>query len=201
MLFSIVRESSDPGPSVTTLVLLHGLGANEYDLMSFANYLDPRFRIESVRAPLMSPWGGYSWFDIDFSEAGIAIDGAGARASFGLLTGFLAERQNGPLILAGFSQGAMMTLSVVMERPDLIQGAIGMSGGLLPGFDFTPGPRPPILLTHGVADPVVPISEGRGAAESLAASGVPVDFRQYAMGHEINGDCLEDLASWLSERL
>lgn len=200
MLFSIVRESSCPGPDVRTLVLLHGLGANEYDLMGLADYLDPRFRIESVRAPLMSPWGGYSWFDIDFSEKGIEIDGAGARSSFGLLVDFLAERQ-GPVILAGFSQGAMMTLSVVMERPDLIQGAIAMSGGLLPGFAFTPGRRPPVLMTHGVADPVVPVSEGQRAAESLTALGISVDFRQYAMGHEINGDCLDDLSSWLSGQL
>lgn len=197
MLFSVIRESTAPAPH---LVLLHGLGADEHDLLGLAPYLDSRFKIESVRAPKRSPWGGYSWFDIDFREEGIVVAEEDVRASLGQLIEFLASKKE-PVWLAGFSQGAMMSLGVLLERPDLVRGVVAMSGRLLPFFRPSEGPKPPVLATHGTYDPVVPVEDGRQAAAALKELGVEVDYREYPMQHEIDGDCLSDIDSWLKNRL
>jgi len=198
MLHSIVRDPLSVDSNVSpTLVLLHGLGADEHDLMGLAPHLDAHLRIVSVRAPLTSPWGGYSWFDIDFSERGMEIDQDDVRQSFDLLTEFL-QALPGPRWLAGFSQGAMMTLGIAVERPDLIAGAIALSGAFVPLFEPAEAPKPPIFLAHGTYDPVVPVQEGRRAVAFLAEIGVEAQFHEYEMEHEINAECLNDLKAWLT---
>jgi len=201
MLTSIVREpvSGHPGPA-PTLVLLHGLGADEHDLMGVAPHLDERLRVVSVRAPLTSPWGGFSWFDIDFNEKGMAIDQDDIRRSFEALVEFLGT-QPAPVWLGGFSQGAMMTLGVVLERPDLIKGALALSGALLPIFVPVDGALPPVFVAHGTYDPIVPVAEGRRAAVVLENMKVPTEFHEYPMEHEISVECLDALNVWLAVQM
>ena len=52
------------------LILLHGYGSNEHDLISMAPYLDRRFLILSARAPYNYGWNGYAWFEIGFTGNG-----------------------------------------------------------------------------------------------------------------------------------
>lgn len=201
MLTSIVREPiSGDSDSSPTLVLLHGLGADEHDLMGIAPHLDPNLRVVSVRAPLTSPWGGFSWFDIDFNEQGMAIDQDDVRRSFTALAEFLTTLP-GPTWLGGFSQGAMMTLGIAVERPELIRGAIALSGGLLPIFEPSATPIPPVFIGHGTYDPIVPVQEGRRAAATLGQWGVAAEFREYPMEHEISVECLNDFTAWLASQM
>jgi phospholipase/carboxylesterase len=191
----IAREPQT-SPAIATLVLLHGLGADEHDLIGLATELDPRLKVVSVRAPLHSEWGGYSWFGIDLSSSELRIDAEEARESLEKLRSFLTEIE-GPILLGGFSQGAMMTIGVLLEHEDLIVGAIAMSGGKLPCFEPTGQSPKPIFMSHGRMDPVVPFEFGQTSAHELEALGHSVNFHAYSMGHTISEECMSDLSSWV----
>src|SRR5258707_1243339 len=88
-LFQQPRQSSDGPPPL--LILLHGLGSNEHDLVGLAPYLDPRFQIVSARAPYTLTPGSYAWFELGWTATGITIDPRQAEQSRVLLVGFIAE--------------------------------------------------------------------------------------------------------------
>ncbi len=108
--------------------------------------------------------------------------------------------------LMGFSQGAIMSASVALTRPDLVAGAVLLSGRILPEI------RPliakaeqlqglPFLVMHGTADNVLPVHHGRATHHLLSALPVQLDYREYPMGHEIMARSLADAAAWLSRQL
>jgi len=198
MPFSFVKHN--PSEKLEHLVLLHGLGADEHDLIGLAPYLDDRLAILSLRAPRNCQYGGYSWFDTSIAEASLDIDCDQVRESLHALCAYLAEFESPPM-LAGFSQGAMMAIGVCLERPDLVSAAVCMSGALLPCFKPAGTNLPPILLTHGTLDPVVSPQYGSATATTLRELGGDVTLREFPMGHEINGECLGVVSEWLSDRL
>ena len=81
------REAGAP----PLLILLHGIGSNEEDLIGLEPYLDERFLIVSARAPFPYGWGGYAWFEIQWMPDRIAIDRAQAEQSRDLLVRFIGE--------------------------------------------------------------------------------------------------------------
>ena len=108
--------------------------------------------------------------------------------------------------LMGFSQGAIMSASVALTRPDLVAGAVLMSGRVLP--EIAPQTAPaarlaglPILLVHGLADAVLPIQHGRASRALLEKLPVELEYREYPMGHEVSAASLADVAAWLRRRL
>src|SRR5579884_1061582 len=80
-------EQDDP----PLLILLHGIGSDERDLFSFADYLDPRCVIVAVRAPRSYDFGGHSWFDVDLDPDRFTTNEAHVEESLGLLTRFIGE--------------------------------------------------------------------------------------------------------------
>ena len=107
--------------------------------------------------------------------------------------------------LGGFSQGAIMSECVALTQPDLVAGAVLMSGRsleLLRARSLKPGAAyPPMIVTHGAADTVLPVQEGRATRDFLASLGVDVAYHEYPMAHEINAECLDDVDTWLSDKL
>src|SRR5262245_25714658 len=73
------------------LLLLHGIGSNEEDLMGLEPYLDERFLVISARAPHQYGWGGYAWFEIEWLPDRIAIDRTQAEQSRDLIVQFIGE--------------------------------------------------------------------------------------------------------------
>ena len=204
-----VLKGGTPPP---LLLLLHGVGSNEEDLFGLAPYLDERFLIVSARAPVALEYGGYGWFRIEFTPRGMAADVEQAKQSLELLPGFIEglveahgadERR---VYLAGFSQGAMMSLAVLLTRPEKVAGVVAMSGrmpvqalerepdrGLLKGK--------PVLVTHGLYDPVLPIEQGRLARDYLEELSVELTYREYPMAHEVSMESLRDVSRWLTAAL
>jgi phospholipase/carboxylesterase len=203
-----IREPSLPSESPAVLILLHGLGSNEQDLIGLAPRLDPSLRVIALRAPHAYGFGGYAWFDVEWDEDGNKWDGEQALESLQALVSLFEDfpthfgSKPRKLILGGFSQGAMMTLGLLLRRPDLIDGALLMSGVVLP--EFVPSGPPsglagkPCLVQHGRLDSVLPIQEGRRVAELLQSYSADYIYREYDMAHEVNLESLTDIGTWLT---
>lgn len=203
------RAVSDKPPM---LVLLHGYGSNEHDLFSLAQYLDPRLVIVSARAPYALMPGSYAWFELGFTPGGITVDPGQAELSRTHIVRLVEEAigsygaSPAKVLLGGFSQGAMMAAAVALSRPDLISGAILMSG-MVPRELLTSIARPeqlagmPILMVHGTYDQVLPVQFGRAGRDLLRTLPVDLAYHEYPMAHEVSMASLRDLADWLSARL
>lgn len=167
------------------VVLLHGLGADGNDLIALAPLLArdlPAAAFVSPDAPFpcdMAPYGR-QWFSLQDLGGDAML--SGVRMAAPILDSFLdgeLERlglDDGRLALFGFSQGAMMALHVALRRPKACAALLGFSGHLV-GPELLPKElvsRPPVLLVHGEADPVVPFAAMPAAEQALRANGLTV---------------------------
>jgi phospholipase/carboxylesterase len=194
------------------LLLLHGVGSNEADLFGLAPHLDSRFLVVSARAPFVLGAGAYGWFNIEFTPQGLVADLKQAKRSLEMLPGFVDElvetygADAGRVYLAGFSQGAMMSLALMLTHPSKLSGVVAMSGRL-PSSVLEQSPdrkaleRIPVLVTHGIYDDVLPLENGREVRKYLEALPVELTYREYPMGHEVNMESLRDVTAWLAAQL
>jgi len=211
-LVHLVRQPIIEAGTPPLLLLLHGIGSNEHDLYGLAPFLDKRFLIISVRAPNKLGPGSYAWFEVDFTPQGPVIKPEQAESSHKTLIIFLKEAITAygadpkQVYLMGFSQGAIMSASVALIQPELVAGAVLMSGRIpleirqliasneeLSGFPF--------LVVHGTADMVLPITYGRDSRELLSSLPVDLTYHEYPMGHEVSQESLRDVTAWLAEQL
>jgi phospholipase/carboxylesterase len=210
MLRALIRRPQPESDRPPVLVLLHGLGADADDLMGLAPELDPGLLVVSIEAPLEYGNGGYAWFEVQWRQEGVFVDSEQALASRDLLIGTIEQLPAGlnvepsALILAGFSQGAMMSIGVALARPDLVSGVVSMSGRLVP--EFVAGAVPdaskvPYLVQHGKNDPVLPIEGSREIRDYLEGLGCEVTYREYPMAHEISMPSLADVRRWIGDHL
>ena len=187
--FELDGPRLDPQAGVkpdSLVLLLHGIGADGNDLIGLAPYWTralPRTAFVSPDAPFpcdMAPFGR-QWFSLQ-DRAPEAIL-AGVQAAAPVLDAFidaeLARAGLAPdrLALVGFSQGTMMSLYVALRRPQAIAAVVGYSGALVAADRLAAEikSRPPVLLVHGDADPVVPFAALAAAERALTAAGVAVE--------------------------
>jgi phospholipase/carboxylesterase len=194
------------------LLLLHGVGSNEADLFGLAPYLDERFLVVSARAPVVMGYGSFGWFNIEFTPAGLVADVAQARASLRQLAVFLDELTDAysadprRVYLLGFSQGAMMSLGLMLSHPAKVAGVVAMSGRfpaelLAEVRDADALAGLPVLVTHGTHDQVLPVANGRAVRDALSGLPVALTYREYPMAHEVSQESLRDVAAWLARTL
>jgi phospholipase/carboxylesterase len=189
-----------------TLVLLHGFGADEHDLLPIGHELDPRLRVVSLQGPIALDFGGRAWFNLQQTPRGFSFDPAeveeGARLALEAVEE-IARRSPRPL-LCGFSQGAGMALSVALARPDLASGVLVLSG-VPPRAQQPPAPGAlhglPAFVTHGLHDPLIPVEVGRATRDLLQQLGANVTYREYPMGHMVVPAEISDARTWLSSVL
>jgi len=194
------------------LVLLHGGGSNEGDLLGLVPYLDDRFQVVSARAPIRVEAGAYSWFRTTFTAGGPIVHEGQEAESRKALAAFIDEvigrhgADPARVYLLGFSQGATLALSFALTVPDEVAGVIAAGGRLLREVrpTFAPVARTaglPLFVAHGIHDDVVPIGRARANREFLVGLGVDLTYREYSTGHQIPPQALTDMAAWLSARL
>jgi phospholipase/carboxylesterase len=194
-----------PGLS-RTLVLLHGYGADERDLLPIAHELDPRLRAVSLQGPIALSGPMRAWFNLSQDAQGrISFDADEARGAVQAAIGAveeIAKSSPRPLLL-GFSQGAGIALGVALLRPELVCGVLSLSGvaRALEDRDHAPPDQLRslrVFAAHGVQDPLLPISLGRGLRDELVRLGVLVAWHEYPMGHMVIPEELEDAKAWAS---
>lgn len=212
-LFHLTREPREKtGKKPPLLVLLHGYGSNEEDLIQLAPELDPRFFVVSPRAPLTIGPSMHAWFHIEFIPGGITVDFQQAEGARKTLAGFIQELitaypiDPAQIFLMGFSQGAVMTYTVSLLQPEKIAGAVIMSGQIPPKAFLENVPVEklrdfPVFVAHGVFDDVLPVQLGRESKKYLES--LPLDFvyHEYPIGHQVSLESMADISEWLTSRL
>jgi phospholipase/carboxylesterase len=190
------------------LVLHHGRGADERDLLGLADTLDPerRLRVCTPRAPLkLAGSPGYHWYLVP--RVGYPDPGTfhAARAALAELHDRIWEETGlGPAatVFGGFSMGAVMsyTMALSADRPP-VAGILAFSGFVPVVEDWEPelGDRRETraFITHGRADPVIGVGFGRGARDLLEAAGLKVEYRESELAHQIDGSQLAAATGWL----
>ena len=195
------------GEAEGALVLLHGRGADEHDLLPLLDALDPERRLVGItpRAPLSLPPGGAHWYVVPrvgfpdpdsfwatTARAGAWLDGLPER------TGVPWERT----VLGGFSQGAVMSFALGLgsgrPRP---AGIVALSGFVptVEGFalDETAAAGLPVAIGHGTYDPVIPVGFGHAARDRLRVLGAELLYRESPMAHTIDPAFVADLRPWV----
>ena len=183
-------ERPAEGEPAGTLVLIHGRGADEHDLFPLLDALDPERRLRGLTpgGPLALPPGGRHWYRL----GGIPTpEPETFWPSFEALSAFLDGLQE-PLVLGGFSQGAVMSYALGLGR-----GVAGRPAALLPlsGFmpeveglelDLTGLDGYPVAIAHGTLDPVISVGWSRAARDALTAAGAAVTYHEAPLPHTID---------------
>jgi phospholipase/carboxylesterase len=200
------RERPADGEPEGLLVLFHGRGVDEHDLFPLLDVLDPQRRLLGLtpRGPLSLPPGGAHWYavqEIGYPDPATFLPTYQAVSewlgSIAEETGIGSERT----VLAGFSQGAVMTYALGLGRGRPRPAALVALSGFVPtvpGFelDFEP-PLPPVAIGHGTLDPVISVEWSRRAREQLEAAGADVLYREYPLPHAVDPGFLAELAPWI----
>jgi len=205
------RERPASGDPAGLLVLHHGRGADEHDLLGLADVLDPQQRLHVVtpRGPLtLTGWPGHHWYvvprvgypDPDTFHAAF---GALARFHDGLWErfGIAPERT----VLGGFSMGAVMSyaLGLAAGRP-VPAGILAMSGfvPVVEGWEPDLAHRRglPVFITHGRADPIIEVDFARRARELLEAGGLAVEYHESDAAHHVDPSTVPATVDWLAAR-
>jgi phospholipase/carboxylesterase len=192
-------------------VLTHGRGADEHDLLPLADMLDPARRLLAVlpRGPLRLPPGGAHWYavhEIGRPDPGTFLPTFAAFSAWLDATAEAHELTADRIVLAGFSQGAVMSyaLGLAAQRPRPA-GIIALSGFVpdVPGFDLGLEERAglPVAIGHGTHDAVIGVEFGRRARALLEAAGADVVYRESVMAHSIDPGYLSELRGWLEDVL
>ncbi|MDH5537964.1 MAG: alpha/beta hydrolase [Rhizobacter sp.] len=211
-----VIEAETGDKPTSSIIILHGLGADGNDFVPFAQELDLRgvgpVRFVFPHAPMrpVTINGGYvmrAWYDILGPDLAKREDEAGLRESQTQVAALIereCSRGISPdrIVLAGFSQGCAVTLLTGLRQSKRLAGLVGMSG-YLPLAQTTEAERHaanadvPIFLAHGREDPMVPISRATASRELLNSLGYAVEWHDYPMPHSVCAEEVSDLNRWL----
>jgi phospholipase/carboxylesterase len=204
-----IRPARD-GPE-GVLVLLHGRGTDENDLFPLLDLLDPEARLVGItpRAPLRLPPGGNHWYivrEVGFPDPETFFPAFEALSRWVDALPEALGVPDGPLVLGGFSMGAVMSYALSLAAGRLSPAALIALSGFIPtveGFELGVGSRAglPVAIGHGTFDPVISVEFGRQAKDTLERAGADVIYRESPMAHSVDPAFLHELAPWLREQL
>jgi predicted esterase len=195
----------EPGSGPATLLLLHGTGGDENQLIDLGRRLAPEAALLSPRGQVLEDGRAARFFE----RRGVGdLDLDDLRRRGDELAGWVREacahyeRDPGDVIALGYSNGANIAVELLFRHPDLLRGA----ALLRPMLPYRPD-RPldlagtDVLIAVGDADPYSPPGQAAALAELLAAGGAEVELARQSTGHGLVQGDLDALAAWLRPRV
>ena len=206
------RERPSAGRAEGLLVLHHGRGSDENDLLGLADVLDPEQRLHVVtpRAPLTLPgWPGYHWYIV--RQVGFP-DPDTFHAAFAALAGLHDELWEttglGPeqTVFGGFSMGSVMSYSLGLSPDRPAPAGILAFSGFIPTVErWEPdlaGRRDlRTFIAHGRRDPIMDVAFAHQARETLEGAGLTPDYHESDAGHQIDPAHIPAAREWLAGTL
>ncbi len=207
------HKPQNPSTSLPpVLIILHGYGADEFDLIPIAAKLDPQFLTISIQAPIKLGWSGYAWHHLEQTTSGLKSDNKSRIESEALLMESLPEiikKEGGDpnqVYLMGFSQGSAMCYSLI-GRHDFdklglkVRGVIIMSG-YIPEDVIEPLRKKdlssiPFFLSHGLHDDLIPPIAMKVAIDILEKTGAKTFAKDYEIGHGLTEETVSDIRKWI----
>ena len=205
----LIRRSKNTDQKAGSIFMFHGYGSNKEDLFSLEQYLPQSLTIISLEAPLKLPFGGFSWFDIDYSdviennldkrykEINESIDRLLSNIDKHIESEKLDEND---VTILGFSQGGSICWKLGLDFSNRFRRIIPLSSFIHPSYlneDLNYYKDLDIYSSHGTLDEVIPISLVKNYIESLAKNNNLV-FDKFEAGHTISQDNLINLINWIN---
>lgn len=200
--------SGTAGPGL--LVLMHGVGSHEDDLMALAPWVGPAWHVVSLRAPHALGPGSHAWFAFQVRPDGTrridTAQEAASRVAVAHTVQALAAARGVPpsrTVLGGFSQGAILALSLLRTRPELMRAALVLHGRLLPEVDALAAPAAALQdrdlwVSHGRQDTVIPPASAAAIRAWAARQPLRLAGGDYPGGHGVHPQELADAVAWLN---
>ena len=193
-----------PGSSERTLLLLHGTGGNEHDLLSLGRELDQNASLLSPRGQVLE--NGMPRFFRRLAEGVFDLEDLKRRthelADFVAAAAEHYQFATNQVIAVGYSNGANIAASLLLLRPQTLHGAI-LFRVMVP---LIPPAQPDlssvrVWIGAGDKDPIIPTSESQRLAELLRRAGADVTIRFFNSGHNLTNDEIERGRDWLKSWL
>lgn len=209
--FALAFRIRQPQPTQpkALLVLLHGVGGSESNLAELANDVNPDTLVVLPRGPLTFGPGQFAWFRVAFTASGPRIEAQEAEQSRLDLIRFVAQVQAAygiapqQTVIAGFSQGGILSASVALTAPESVAGFGILSGRILP--ELEPHLAAPARLAalqafigHGDFDSKLPVLWAQRSEALLSQLGVAHRSRRYPIDHGISAAMQADFLQWLN---
>ena len=211
-LVHLVRPPKSNAEKAPLFLLIHGYGADEKDLFGFARHIPENFCVISIQAPIKLSFGGYAWYELDFTKIDEIANIPQALESKNKIISFIEEAIQAYYIdskqiwLCGFSQGCILSYALAMSYPEKIHRIIGMSGfpekeiiGTIPKKEAITHQK--YFISHGTSDPVIPIFLGREGKSLLANLEADFVYKEYLAGHTIDQENYFDIMDWITENI
>ncbi|WP_459384590.1 luciferase domain-containing protein [Arthrobacter humicola] len=201
---AVAATAGSSDPAAPLVVLLHGRGSSEREIIALADHLPPGPAYAAVRAPIPEG-GGYAWFANRGIGRPVAESLTASMAWFRTWLDTVAPAGR-PVVLVGFSGGAAFAGGLVLADPQRFSGA-AILYGTLPfdaGVPVTPARLAglPVFVAQGDEDKVIPPELlDRTWNYLLTDSAAPAYARRDPGGHQISGQTLRELGGWIHERL
>ncbi|PLS09549.1 alpha/beta hydrolase [Neobacillus cucumis] len=197
----------DPDKTYPALFLMHGIGSNEQNMLPLVEGLQDQFFIFSIRGHLSQP-PGYAFFTIEgYGKPHREVFDEGVDK----LTSFIDYACNqyplneDQLFLLGFSQGAILSMTLGLKLGKRIKGIVALSG-YIPAFvkdEYTiqPVDQLAVFISHGEMDQILPYVWGVANEEYFRKLGANVTFRTYPVPHTVSLQNQQDFITWITEQL
>ena len=207
--FSFRFRQPVPAKSRKSVILLHGVGGNESNLIDLANGIDPDTLVVFPRGPLTLSANQFAWFRVAFTANGPRIVETEAEDSRRRMIHFVEQVQSAygippeNTVIAGFSQGGIMSASVALSTPERVKGFAILSGRILPELEPHLATRERLahlraFVGHGEYDRTLPVQWAQHADQWLADLGIEHVTRLYPIGHEIGPAMHAEFLEWLN---
>lgn len=209
---TISSQTGDTPQSPMLLIGLHGYGMDEHQIKTLINLdLDFPHIYIALRGFFNLEDGGQAWFPIQLVNDHIQAKAKELRQSLDLLAEFIptavkyyhANPTN--VYILGYSQGGNMSLSFALTHPELIAGAVVLSGSLLE--DIKPWMQPantlqsnPLFIGHGTRDDLVSADHMREVEGFLRSRNIAVTYQEYSIPHVVSREQRQDVAHWLAKQ-
>ena len=204
MIYELRRPKNIvPGEKYPALFVMHGIGSNEHNMLALANGLEDSFYIFSVRGHL-TQGSGYAYFTIQgYGKPHREVFDEGINKLANFIDYASANYPIDPekLYLLGFSQGAIVSMTLAVTLGNKIKGIVALSG-YIPQFVkeeymINVGNHLSVFVSHGEFDQVLPYEWGKENVDYFTKLGVPTTFKTYGEGHTVSEKNLQDSKLWL----